>query len=262
MRTRLLPLAVLVLAGLLAAGTVLAQTSPGHDLSWNVVASGGREDMSSGAHSIDSTLGQTTIGLTMGSANELEVGYWHGVGEQVVAHLYLPVIFKVAVIDPDLVVESITASSANVTVVLRNVGNAPVRDEFWVDVYLDPVPAPTHVNQLWSDLGNQGLVWGVTAPALPIAPGGTVTLNVSDAYFWPPYSYVAWPIPAGTSVYAQADSYNEATTYGAVLETHEVTGGPYNNILGPVLSVPGAAGAPLPVMGGNPPASSGLPERP
>jgi hypothetical protein len=261
MRTRLLPLAVLVLIGLLAAGTVLAQTSPGHDLSWNVVASGGREDMTSGTHSIDSTVGQTTIGLTA-STGELEAGYWHGLGAEILSQLYLPVLFRGAVTGPDLVVESITATGSNVTVVLRNVGSTPVWDEFWVDVYLDPDPPPTRVNQLWSDLTEQGLAWGVTAPALPIAPGGTIMLKVNDEYFWPDYSFVKWPIPVGTPAYAQVDSYNEATTYGAVLETHEATGGPYNNILGPVLSVPGAAGAPLPVMGTNPPASAGLPPRP
>lgn len=262
MRPRLLPLAVLVLAGLLVAGTVQAQTSPGHDLSWHVVASGGREDMASGAHRIDSTLGQTTIGLTVGSAGELEVGYWHGLVAEILAHIYLPNVPRAAMLAPDLVVESIAATSTNVTVVLRNQGSGPAVDEFWVDVYVDPTVAPSHVNQIWPDLGTQGLAWGVTAPALPIPPGGTVTLNVNDAYFWPSYSHVDWPIPAGTPIYAQADSYNQATNYGAVLETHEIVGGPYNNILGPVFSVPGAAGAPLPTMGADPPASSGLPARP
>jgi hypothetical protein len=261
MKPRLLPLAVLVLAGLLVAGTVQAQTSPGHDLSWHVIASGGREDMSSGAHSIDNTLGQTTIGLTASSASELEVGYWHGLGAEILAYVFLPNVPRAALVAPDLVVESLTATSTNVTMVLRNQGNGPVVDEFWVDVYVNPAIAPSHVNQLWSDLGTQGLAWGVTAPALPIAPGSAVTLNLNDAYFWPSYSYVAWPIPAGTPVYAQADSYNQATTYGAVLEDHEITGGPYNNILGPVFSVPGAAGVPLPVMGADPPASPGLPAR-
>ncbi len=122
MRRRLLPLAVLFLTSLLVAGTALAQgasttlsagastlsasasalnadastaLSASHDLSWNVVASGGRENMSSGAHSMDGTLGQTTIGLTS-DAGELEVGYWHGLGAAVPTRLFLPALFKSA----------------------------------------------------------------------------------------------------------------------------------------------------------------------
>jgi len=39
-------------------------------------------------------------------------------------------------------------------------------------------------------------------------------------------------VAPGTPVYAQADSTDHATTYGAVLEAHEIGGGPYNNIAG------------------------------
>jgi hypothetical protein len=41
---------------------------------------------------------------------------------------------------------------------------------------------------------------------------------------------MVWLLPAGTTVYAQADSWNLCTTYGAVLENHEMTGGVYNNV--------------------------------
>ena len=37
-------------------------------------------------------------------------------------------------------------------------------------------------------------------------------------------------------MYAQVDSYNPSTSYGTVLETHEMVGGAYNNIRGPVAS--------------------------
>ncbi|MEM7334260.1 MAG: hypothetical protein AAF490_19395 [Chloroflexota bacterium] len=37
---------------------------------------------------------------------------------------------------------------------------------------------------------------------------------------------------AGTAVYAQFDSAAIGTTYGAVLESHEVNGEVYNNVLG------------------------------
>ena len=45
---------------------------------------------------------------------------------------------------------------------------------------------------------------------------------------------VSWPLPADASIYAQVDSYNAATTYGALLEDHELAGGEYNNVSGPV----------------------------
>jgi hypothetical protein len=49
-------------------------------------------------------------------------------------------------------------------------------------------------------------------------------------------------LPAGTVLYAQVDSFNPDTAYGAVLETHEIIGRPYNNIGGPFLSTFGATG--------------------
>jgi len=114
-----------------------------------------------------------------------------------------------------------------------------------VDVYVDPVTPPTAVNQTWQYLCTQGLVWGITADALPLAPGDVLTLTAAATggpypYFRPDVSAVTWPLPVGTVLYAQVDSANEATTYGAVLETHEIVGGTYNNITGPV-PVSGAA---------------------
>jgi hypothetical protein len=104
-------------------------------------------------------------------------------------------------------------------------------------VYINPHTVPTAVNQPWNALGNQGLVWAVNGGALAsLVPGGEITLSVNDAYYAPGYSVVSWPIPVGTVFYAQVDSYNEDTTYGAVLETHEIAGRPYNNISGPIVS--------------------------
>jgi hypothetical protein len=129
------------------------------------------------------------------------------------------------------VVDRIVATRNNVQVVIKNQGDRPVADEFWVDVYINPTTAPTGVNQTWRMLGTQGLVWGVTAPALPsLQPGGVLTLTVGDKYYWPSESNMSWPLNAGTLVYAQADSANANTTYGAVLENHEIIGGEYNNI--------------------------------
>ncbi len=154
-------------------------------------------------------------------------------GSKPMAYVYLPRIVKNHVLGPDLVVEQVIATSISVQVVIRNQGSMPVIDMFWVDFYVDPNPAPTHVNQAWSDLGSEGLVWGIPHP---MAAGEAITLTVGDIYYRPDYSYISWPLSTGTSVYAQVDSVNLDTTYGAVLEAHEIGGGTYNNISEQVLS--------------------------
>ena len=180
--------------------------------------------------------------------------------------LYLPLVARNYASGPDLVVERITATSNSAQVVITNQGNAPVVDESWADLYVNPNPVPTGGNQTWNDgRTTQGIAWGVTLIALPLMPGGSLTLPYGDAYFWPSLSsYEA--IPAGTAIYAQVDSANANTTYGAVLETHEILGEAYNNIAGPVLSTLNAIGnQPVdtqpPVANSSPPASSHLPPR-
>ena len=143
----------------------------------------------------------------------------------------------------DLIVERLTAGPNGVEVVLQNRGNAPVVDEFWVDAYLAPSTPPTAVNQLWNDLSQQGLVWGVTASALPILPGQRITLRVGDGFYSPAHSYFTGGLPVGTPVYAQVDSWNPATTFGAVLESHEALGGVYNNIASATVTAEGVRSA-------------------
>ena len=86
-------------------------------------------------------------------------------------------------------------------------------------------------------MGAEGMVWGVTGAALPLAPGATLILAIGDAYYLPEYTSVALPLTAGRAVYVQVDSYGEVGDYGAILESHEQDGQPYNNISGPA---PGA----------------------
>jgi uncharacterized repeat protein (TIGR01451 family) len=153
--------------------------------------------------------------------------------------VYLPLVARTPAPSaaPDLVVTQITATANNMTVVIKNQGNAAVTAGFWVDLYIDPRPAPTGVNQTWDDgRSNQGMVWGVTGAALPLDPGESLILTTGDMYYWPEYSKVNWPLPVGTPIYVQVDSADVATNYGAILENHEMLGGPYNNISGPVLS--------------------------
>lgn len=150
----------------------------------------------------------------------------------VLNRIYLPIVAKAGL--PDLVVEQIRQVDGALQVTIRNIGSAPVKDEFWIDAYIGPHTPPTAVNQTWDTVGNEGLVWGVTGEALPIAPGTALTLSIGDGYFLTEYSSVNLPLTADRAIYVQVDSYGEAGAYGSVLESHEREGGAYNNILGPV----------------------------
>lgn len=160
--------------------------------------------------------------------------------------LYLPVVFRNYAAAPDLIVSSLVVTSTGVQVVIKNQGDAPVTqvisNEFWVDLYVNPAPPPTGVNQIWKDgRSTHGIVWGVRDTALPLAPGGTLTLTVGGSYYRSDLSDMAWPLPVGTVIYAQVDSANTMTNYGAVLENHEIIGGTYNNIAH-TLSIAAVAG--------------------
>jgi uncharacterized repeat protein (TIGR01451 family) len=156
---------------------------------------------------------------------------------------------------PDLVVERIVANAGQVQVVIRNQGNVAVPDdeahEFWVDVYVDPDHPPVY-NETCQTMGCQGAAWGITwsgspfSPAdparraLPLEPGEVFTLTTGGDYYWPLFDSVEWPLAPGTPVYAQVDSASAATSYGVILENHEITGGAYNNVFGPALTTPSA----------------------
>jgi hypothetical protein len=142
--------------------------------------------------------------------------------------VYLPIAVKTGL--PDLVVEQIRTSGGALQVVIRNIGKGPAGQPFWVDLYINLASAPARVNQIWNTAGSQGLVWAVSPAALPLAPGSSLTLSSGDQFFQPDYSRQDGLIQLGTPLYAQADSYNASTSFGAVLETHELDGGPYNNI--------------------------------
>nr|QNT35465.1 hypothetical protein EKMJPAOO_00015 [uncultured Methanosarcinales archaeon] len=60
---------------LLAAGGASAQTSANYALNWSVVGSGGGE-MTSSSYAMQSTVGQTAIGLAS-DGYLIEAGYWY-----------------------------------------------------------------------------------------------------------------------------------------------------------------------------------------
>ena len=122
---------------------------------------------------------------------------------------------------------SLLATADAVTVTIANQGPAPTADPFWVDAYIDPLPPPTHVNQTWDHLSDQGLVWGITTT---LQAGEVLTLTVGGPFFRAYLSSISWPLPASTPVYAQVDSASAGSGHGAVLESHEIVGAAYNNI--------------------------------
>jgi uncharacterized repeat protein (TIGR01451 family) len=145
--------------------------------------------------------------------------------------LYLPLIIKQPIRAPDLVITHLMATQNHITVVLQNVGNTYVVDNFWVDAYVNPDPLPSAPNEIWQDFADQGLAWGITEN---LAPGATLILTEGNAIPGITYTLVTWPLRIGTPLYAQVDSAYVGQSYGAVLETHEILGSAYNNITGPV----------------------------
>ncbi|MCP4425320.1 MAG: LamG domain-containing protein, partial [Chloroflexi bacterium] len=139
-------------------------------------------------------------------------------------NIFLPIVTNNYPLGPDLIVDELTVSGNEIEVVITNVGDTAVTDEFWVDVYIDPAVVPTAVNQTIESLNCDGAVWGVTNSALPLLPGESLTLTLNDAYFDAGLSRLNLPVGVGTAVYAQVDSTNANTTYGGVLESHERRG--------------------------------------
>jgi PKD repeat protein len=154
---------------------------------------------------------------------------------------YLPLITSNFFTAPELIVQSVAASSDVITVVIKNIGDAPAAQAFWIDAYVDPNPPPTAVNQIWWDQNRseQGVAWAVDEPLVPFEPGTVITLTSRDPNVSPVRTFFLGNLPAGTPIYAQVDSYNYQTDYGAVQERQEILGLPYNNILGPAYSTPG-----------------------
>jgi len=140
--------------------------------------------------------------------------------------IYLPLVCKGFVSAPDLVVEGLVATRSAVTVTIRNQGNAPATDDFWVDVYFNPTETPS-VNKPWDTIASHGAAWGVTSD---IPAGDVLVLITGGDYYFPEYSSTP-PLPVGANVYALVDSINYGTTYGTVQESNEG-----NNLFGPVIS--------------------------
>ncbi|GEM_PF-2084225 len=179
--------------------------------------------------------------------------------------IYLPLVLRNYSVGPDLIVEDVNFGENHIAITIRNQGKLPVPapEGFWIDLYVNPSPAPTQVNQLWDPISPYGAAWGVDRDALPIPPNETYIIYLYDKFHKPAYTRLPAALRAGDVIYVQVDSYNGATNYGVVLEDHEISGIAYNNIYSVVLTEtypmnPGIMMQSVP----EPPESDALPERP
>jgi hypothetical protein len=150
--------------------------------------------------------------------------------------VFLPFVVNDGISGPDLMIANVFVYVNDVEIVIKNIGNQPVVDGFWVDLYINPSPIPTATNQTWDLLSDQGLVWGVEEVS-SLEPGGTLILNLQHPSYRPDYSYFDGGFSVSDFIYIQVDSYAD-TTYGGVLEIDELTGNLYNNIAGPSYPLP------------------------
>ncbi|MCP5096050.1 MAG: hypothetical protein GY943_10890 [Chloroflexi bacterium] len=130
----------------------------------------------------------------------------------------LPIIMNNYAAPTDLTITNFYMMNGNVFVTIKNQGKGAISDDFWVDLYLNPNPIPTGANDVWELLSTYGAAWGVTEP---LSPGQSLTLSLNDTYYVAAKSNMPATIPSGTVLYAQVDSANTNTNYGAVLESDE-----------------------------------------
>jgi hypothetical protein len=120
----------------------------------------------------------------------------------------------------NLVVSAINASTtpANVSVVIQNIGELRITEDFWVILYLDPTSQVT-INKFWWQVGApNGAAWKVTTD---MQPGQMLTLLPANAT--PPYNGY-WPGSFSNgqhSLWAQVDAYADSGSTGFVRETNE-----------------------------------------
>jgi hypothetical protein len=109
---------------------------------------------------------------------------------------------------------------------ILNQGTEPVLNDFWVDMYVNPVHPPTGVNQIWESPGEQGIAWGVSSD---LAPGEVLPLTSTGPNVIQQYPNFDGVDP-GDALYIQVDSTGTDSGFGSVVENHEIAGAAYNYI--------------------------------
>jgi uncharacterized repeat protein (TIGR01451 family) len=149
----------------------------------------------------------------------------------------------------------------HVQVTVRNIGSEAVTNDFWVDLYLNPVSTPT-VNQPWqylSQSGEQGVsncpsdatcygrAWYVSTD---LAPGQVAVLSTQMAsdQRWDRWPAEGVPYVGGrhNPIVALVDSFSAGQWYGAVYENDETDN--LSATISGAGAVPSASGAALPAV--------------
>jgi hypothetical protein len=96
-RREMTVLAVTLLCGLLIVGAgVWVLSSANYGINWDVIGGGG-EPISAASYTVNSTVGQATIGSSSSASYCLGAGYWYVLAAPVppsVYTIYLPIILK------------------------------------------------------------------------------------------------------------------------------------------------------------------------
>ncbi|MFN8457935.1 MAG: hypothetical protein U0401_25340, partial [Anaerolineae bacterium] len=133
--------------------------------------------------------------------------------------VYLPIILQSFVALPNLTSTLTINTAVNpplVTVVVKNIGNDPVDEGFWVDFYVNPSIPPgslTGADRRWQRVSSRGIAWQV---ASPLMPGSSVTLSSSGGFDTNQSNWGS-ALPSGSyNFYALADSFDNNDPAGAI----------------------------------------------
>ncbi len=144
--------------------------------------------------------------------------------------VYLPVLQRQVVRQPDLVVTSFTVTPAQprvnqpvqLSITIENQGLG-ASGAFWVDLYLDPQVVPDRAGVRWDTTCRttscQGMAWSVKS----LAPGERVTLTSAPTSYNIPYSrwLGRFTAPGTHNLYVYVDSWGGSDGRGAVIESNE-----------------------------------------
>jgi len=130
-------------------GDVLTVTAPTTLPAWLTLTDHGNGTATLSGTPTDAHVGSHPLTLRVSDSGGLTAtqAFTVTVAAKPVYTVFLPLVARNYVSAPDLIVQNIIATPNNIQVVIANPGNVPVKNEFWVDVYIAPRTAPTRVNQ-------------------------------------------------------------------------------------------------------------------
>ncbi|MEM7029305.1 MAG: Calx-beta domain-containing protein [Chloroflexota bacterium] len=248
---------------------VLTFTSVNWNIPQTVNVSAVDDTLSEGPHtgSITHTIGSTDANYNSLSSSVLTVN----ITDNEQTFVFFPTVMNNFGIGPDLVVKDLVVTTSSLSVTIQNIGTGavPADNGFWVNLFVNPDPVPAFVNDTWyNGFAEEGLEWGVDGAILAqLTPGGEITLTVGDTYNMDTGAFNNFDgLSVGDLVFIHVDAANTDNPVGGVLELHEGTSAPYNNIsVFSIVTNSDAAGftdavTPTPVEGRA--SSSTLPTRP